>query len=458
MEIVKKRAAGVCALSICFFLSSMAYGEDRALLVGMTDHQDSHINSLNGRKDIEIARKFVQKLGYGNIKILQDREATRDGILAGLSWLAEGVGAGDRALFYYSGHGAQMRDDNGDEEDGKDEIFIPWDTRLTGNGTIEKIIIDDEINMLLGRIAGKTFVLLDSCHSGSATKSLNGTAKTVPYEGVRTKANITVSKEDSQEKGYAALSACRDDQTAIATPNGSLFTLAMKVAVEETERRGKGLSLNEAREICEDIIVEATAQMGNKPYHPVVDGEESLLSENIFMSSSSAGKPASSGEARRQFEGLLAEIANRLNISTPKSSYRIGSPISLTVDVPQKGYLNIVCIGDDEIPVLLYPNREKEDNYIGRGMRLKIPNDIGGFRWTAEGPPGEITIYAFYTEEAINFWQKNQTKNETFQELHLDQIITTKDLLSRKASIKVSAPGNKEGMGIAAGKLVLRVQ
>jgi len=83
--------------------------------------------------------------------------------------------------FHYSGHGSQVKDTNGDEADGLDEVIVPVDYQSAG------FIIDDEIFNIVKNSKCKTILLFDSCHSaticdlqwyfqyqnGSVVKSLN---------------------------------------------------------------------------------------------------------------------------------------------------------------------------------------------------------------------------------------------------------------------------------------------
>jgi hypothetical protein len=68
--------------------------------------------------------------------------------------------SGDIFFLYYSGHGLQIPDLNGDEIDGKDEaIYIDEKT----------IISDDQLSLLLQiPVSGvKIFLMFDCCHSGT---------------------------------------------------------------------------------------------------------------------------------------------------------------------------------------------------------------------------------------------------------------------------------------------------
>jgi hypothetical protein len=75
-------------------------------------------------------------------------------------------------VFHFSGHGSQIKDQDGDEkDDGKDETILPYDTRDAANRVTD--ITDDELNDLLVELTQYTanvVMILDSCHSGTASR------------------------------------------------------------------------------------------------------------------------------------------------------------------------------------------------------------------------------------------------------------------------------------------------
>lgn len=96
--------------------------------------------------------------------VLLTRKATRAALLAGLRAAAKQLQGGDLFFLTYSGHGGQVPDVNGDEDDGKDETWCLYDGQL----------IDDELYFELSRFAAgvRILVLSDSCHSGTVTRDL----------------------------------------------------------------------------------------------------------------------------------------------------------------------------------------------------------------------------------------------------------------------------------------------
>ncbi len=84
-----------------------------------------------------------------------------------LGWLRREAGEEDLVIIAFSGHGARAEDDNGDEVDGWDELFLLRDT--IAGAEAETAFRDDELAAFVGRIPSRRVVLLlDTCFSGGA--------------------------------------------------------------------------------------------------------------------------------------------------------------------------------------------------------------------------------------------------------------------------------------------------
>lgn len=90
------------------------------------------------------------------------RQATRQAVIDHITKAAADLKAGDIFMLSYSGHGGQVPDQNGDEEDGLDETWCLYDGQM----------IDDELAALWPKFAAgvRVLVLSDICHSGTVTK------------------------------------------------------------------------------------------------------------------------------------------------------------------------------------------------------------------------------------------------------------------------------------------------
>ena len=143
----------------------------RALLVGINDYRG--IGDLRGCKNDVLNYRTILKtyLGFTNndIRVVFDDRATKAGILHRLEYMVDVAEPGDFMVFQFSGHGSQIRDRDGDElEDGLDELLCPHD--MDWDGTF---ILDDDLDRIFRRVpeGAHLEVFLDSCHSGTATRS-----------------------------------------------------------------------------------------------------------------------------------------------------------------------------------------------------------------------------------------------------------------------------------------------
>ncbi len=187
----------ILALSLVFVAAvGDAGAARRALLVGIEDYPDPRLNLKGVREDLKLLhRALVSRgvFGADDIMVLSDKDATKENVVAAFrDWLIRGTRPGDTALFYFSGHGVQVWDENGDEiQDGMDEALIAYDSKVVGDRVRRSfrgrpgyayaldragdLVLDDELNLLLKELTGRTVVFLsDSCHAGSVYKNLDG--------------------------------------------------------------------------------------------------------------------------------------------------------------------------------------------------------------------------------------------------------------------------------------------
>jgi len=101
----------------------------------------------------------------------------------------------------YSGHGSTIRDVDGDEDDGKDEVLCPVDYATSG------MITDDYIydNLVAKLPRSATLIsVMDCCHSG--------TILDLPY--IYKTSLAQNNKKNAHVASIVSISGCRDDQTS----------------------------------------------------------------------------------------------------------------------------------------------------------------------------------------------------------------------------------------------------
>ncbi|XP_071724429.1 metacaspase-3-like [Rutidosis leptorrhynchoides] len=111
-------------------------------------------------------RAFLCGVGYRWSKCRSKCRAKTDEVehRKGLKWLVHGNSFGDSLVFYFSGHGLQSDDEDGDEVDGSNEAICPLDDDDKG------VILDNQINSMIVKPLRKSVTLhaiMDCCHSGS---------------------------------------------------------------------------------------------------------------------------------------------------------------------------------------------------------------------------------------------------------------------------------------------------
>lgn len=151
----------------------------RAICVGINRFANYPQFTLNGcvndARDMAAICKDLLGFKSTQIKLLVDAQATKAAIMGQLQQAVADAKAGKIAhlLFSLSSHGTQMNDTSGDEPDGMDEAFVPYDIAQKGSQwDPAHIISDDELNDLFSQLPAKVLleVYLDTCHSGSGLR------------------------------------------------------------------------------------------------------------------------------------------------------------------------------------------------------------------------------------------------------------------------------------------------
>ena len=120
--------------------------------------------SLNGcEPDAQNMASIASTRGL-SAETLLTASATRNAVLGELGALAGKLKSGDLLVVSYSGHGGQIPDQNGDEDDGLDETWCLYDGEL----------LDDELHQAWSKFQSgvRILALSDSCHSGTVLKMI----------------------------------------------------------------------------------------------------------------------------------------------------------------------------------------------------------------------------------------------------------------------------------------------
>ncbi len=167
-------------LFVLLLLCGLAKAQNKlALVIGIGDYpEESGWCKIHGDNDIAIVTEMLEENGFEQVQILSNKAATKHGIMDALDNLAKKANRNDVIYIHFSGHGQQITDLDGDEPDGYDEAWIPYDAckdysvKYKGQNHIVDDELFDFLNQLRAKVGekGKIIVVSDACHSGSGSR------------------------------------------------------------------------------------------------------------------------------------------------------------------------------------------------------------------------------------------------------------------------------------------------
>lgn len=259
----------------------------RAVVIGINQYTPTEAATgfaLRKWKDLDGAVNDAESMAallegrfeFDEVVVLTDREATREAILGALADLEAASSAGDVAVFYYAGHGSQVRNTASSEADGLDETIVPADVP-DGADDIRDKELRGVFNGILDKGALLTLIF-DSCHSGSITRGLPGTATRFLEPSDRV---ISDPSEPPRpvDRGALVLSSAQDSQLAsetldeLSVPRGA-FSWALNRALIELPPTAS----------ASDIFLKARAYMKGQgmSQDPVLGGDDDRRSAPLF--------------------------------------------------------------------------------------------------------------------------------------------------------------------------------
>lgn len=204
-----------------------AHAETRAVVVGVSGYPKlpEGVRLSGPKNDARAVANALRRFGVPaeNISVLADGVSglpqgvldggpgTRRKILEALDRLAVESGPGDLAVFFFSGHGSQQPDAQGDESGSNDEIFLPYDTGKWAGTSVEGAIVDDELSVRIERILDRGadfFGIIDACASATGFRDLPG--EDVKVRGLLPE-ELGVPAGEAQSRGLEAAGEPRLD-------------------------------------------------------------------------------------------------------------------------------------------------------------------------------------------------------------------------------------------------------
>lgn len=395
----------------------VARSNRHALIIGIGRYADANTPQLPGtRIDRQSATQMAQamQVPLGNIRYLQDEEATGDAIRQSLAALDARVQEGDRVFIHYSGHGTRFKDA---AAGGCVEALLAYDGGASGT------ITNREMAALLqpmARKADKLFVMYDACHSGGVIGA-NAPVRTRGFRNdnedgllrpkfsaiteecarpvnVKTR-NLVVetSTQGALSQDIIHISSARDNEISFDDERkGGLATQYMRDCM-----------LRDARDLDGSgaISIDEIKQCAQEKINRRLRNDQNYLAHNITLSGNAGFVPAWFSQARpapvtqahpAPLTGEQAlrqmwdqrDAKHQVQVSLGKNKLRVGQDLlEFTVQSDRPGYVYVAMAGSDNQSLyLLFPNELDADNRIEAGVPVQLPRP--SWRLRAGGPAG----------------------------------------------------------------------
>ncbi len=243
------------------------YDKSWAIVIGINDYGGRHPTLANAKNDaVGFAAVLEQKLGFENVFLLLDGEATRDAIM---DWLRDKlrtqVGRNDRVIFFFAGHGTTWSSIQ-DAETIKYGYIIPHDAEA---GKYSQYIDMDELRRACGMIPAKhILIILDCCFSGVAAL----TSRAAPRTGTELDYDAYL-REATERSARQILTAGASDEFAADSglcPGHSAFTAVLIEGLEGDADLNKDnlITASELGSYIKQRVSRETARDGAKGQMP----------------------------------------------------------------------------------------------------------------------------------------------------------------------------------------------
>lgn len=455
---------------------------DRALVIGINAYErDPHIPPLAGA--VADAQRMASYLtadgGYTEeqVLLLIDGAATRAAILSAIEeWLIAGTQPGERALLFFAGHGSHVRSQTAPSA--RDQVLVPFDSHFNDDAELQDFVRDKELGALLDRLNDRQVtVIVDSCYSGSITRSAGATdpvarmrtfrhpaaapagsasrSAGVPEPGavliesrpgrtVWSAASATQPAWETERDGAFSgvfttafldgLEGAADaDGNAAAVTHLALHDWLLDASLRACDTISDCLSLTPTLEVARSLQIApvVTSLAGSPP--PSAPGTAELATSALAPPAAAAPTPdAATAQA--------AEVVLRIE---PDGPLLEGNRVSFIAEAGFDGYLTLLDINPRGEMTQLFPNRFSVaaaevfgagGNRIRSGRPIRLPDTTYGFAFTVQPPLGDGVLVAVVTADPVDLSDLAPASRSlilTGPDLSADWLLQLRDRLRR---------------------------
>jgi hypothetical protein len=361
--------------ALCVSIASAAGGQGRriALVIGNGNYQQPALPKLpNPAHDAEDIARALRGFGF---EVIEKKDQTLEAMNQAIAEFGSKIGGSDAALFYYAGHGIQVRNQN---------YLIPINATIESEASVpyQGVNLNQVLDEMDNGKSGANIVILDACRDNPITgKFRSGQTRGLASPGNAPKGTVIVFATDP---GNVA---------ADGNGRNGLFTSGLLTAF-----KGKDLSLDGVLTVASAEVERASGQTQT----PYVNGPKTLQKnfnfrvtvdpgreeiEKTFWTSIERSSDAADFEAylRKYPHGSYAALAeNRLKKLKADPQYAAPSPTAASTVFDGHWAVSLVC---EDV---------RYNGKLARGYTINFFGDVKDGRLKSQagevGLPGSLTM------------------------------------------------------------------
>ena len=403
-------------------------GTRRALLVAVEPWPDKEKDPNRGAgwKDLQMMKELLtKKWGFAESDIHQvfNRDATLANVVSAFEQqIISQTKPGDSVVIYWSSHGTQVADMDGDEPDGLDEAYCTFDFDWSKP---ETWFTDDLFAALLARIRTKDIlVITDACHSGGSTRGIeeDGDAqpKAISSGFIPAKVNRANVAEEKAPGHVMLLAACASDEVSYGGfGKGGYFTIQLQsiLMAAPTDSLSFQQAVERVRPKIGTLFKGLTLVPGSpKTWTPQFEGPvtkkiATFLNPPVTPPEPPAPPPPPPLPVWQKQSGDIA-----LNLATDKTIYSEGDLMKVTVTPDLDCHLRLYYLSADHQTHQIFPNKFQQDGFVKKGQTVTLPAQGAAFEFKMGAPFGNEILMAVASSVPFTDQAGQEVQNQLFQE------------------------------------------
>lgn len=396
----------------CVFATDSYAAKKYALLVAIEDYSKVEgAHDLQGcatdLRDLDRLLRTQYQFPPENITVLLDSKATTANLMNSLSQYTKKILPGDTFVFYFSGHGGQVPDlyDSDETLDGEDEVFVTYDYKRLDHSTW---LLDDHLRYAISKLkTRRTLVLVDACHSGTASRSgytikrANlGFTKFFNPGGAENDPFDAFSRNGTPPANHIFISSCAANEVSnLGSFRGarrSIFTTAFIAAAKRDSAKTLSDFNVTLRKEMKDLSPEIAARQNPQLETSLVASLQDILDPTTPHADLEA-ESDDFAEFRKNQDSDF-----RVEVSTNKKHFIVGDQLVASVISEKSGYLRLYYVDKDGCANIIFPNHFQKEGTIEAGERIDIGTTECPFKLLIEGPKSTELLVAVVSTEPFS--------------------------------------------------------